>query len=535
MAYELLIGKDVTIKLRDGSSVCADIFRPDAAGGFPVIVTLGPYPKDVHFRDWVPAAYEKLPEQGPYMHWETVNPEWWVPNGYAVARADTRGSGKSPGRPRHLSRQEAEDFYDVVEWLGTQPWCNGKVAVMGVSYFAMNAWRVAALRPPHLAAVVPWEGAVDLYRDVNRHGGIFSNGFTQGWARDTRRYQHASAAADAQERPRQPELFPELFHPALAQANPRLEDIEVPLLSAGNWGGPGLHLRGNLEGYAGAGSAHKQLRVHVGDHVTPFYSLEGRLEQLRFLEQWLKGVDTGVIREPPVKLAIRHGGERHVWRYENEWPIARTQWTPYYLDASAAALGPREVASAHTVSYGAEVSVVTRSVQFSTEPFTQDTEVTGPVKLRLWVSSTSGDADLFVVLRNFGPDGREVTYKSTNIGQAEIAAAYGWLRVSHRKLDPARSLPFRPYHTHDELQKLAPGEIVPVEVEIMPTSAVFARAHRLVLQVGAEDDPRIAPFLHDDPRDRDPLRSGSVVLHAGGAYDSHLLLPIIPPPHHATQ
>ena len=526
MFHELRFEKDVSIPIRDGSALSANVFHPVSEGKFPVILTLGPYPKDIHFSKWNPPAYERLPEdeQGPYMHWETVNPEWWVPQGYGVVRVDTRGSGKSPGRPRFLSRQEAEDFYDAVEWAGTLPWSNGKVAVMGISYFAITAWRVAALQPPHLAAVVPWEGAVDLYRDINRHGGIYSSGFTQMWARNVQRYVNEGGAGGAAAAPIELPLFPELFLPVHERSNPVLADIRVPLLSAGNWGGAGLHLRGNVEGFLGAGSRHKYLQMHVGDHVIPFYSIEGRVLQKRFLDQWLKGIDTGITREPPIRLAIRHDGERYQWRYEHEWPLARTQWTPYYLDAAVRTLAPVPPRQESTADYSAEPGAGTNHVAFATAPFTEDTEITGPLKLRLWISSSGDDADLFAVLRNVGPDGREVTFPGPQHGM-QVAAAYGWLRVSHRKLDHARSTPYRPYHVHDEIQKLRPGEIVPVDVEILPTSVVFQRGHRLVLEVRAEDDPNAA-YLHTDPRDH--LQSGTVHIHTGGAFDAHLYLPVIP-------
>ncbi len=328
MLHQLLVENDVPIPVRDGGTISSNVFRPATAGQFPVIITLGPYPKDIHFKEWNPAAWEHMPERGEHMHWETVNPEWWVPQGYVVIRCDTRGTGKSPGRPRLLSRAEAEDFYDAVEWAGTQRWSSGRVAVMGISYFAMNAWRVAALQPPHLAAIVPWEGAVDLYRDANRHGGIYSSGFMKAWGGHVRRYQADGGQADPAPMP--PETYVEMYE----RNNPDLAAIRVPLLSAGNWGGAGLHLRGNVEGYLGAGSQFKYLQMHVGDHVVPFYSLEGRLVQLRFLEQFLRGVDTGITREPPIRLAIRHGGDRYRWRYESEWPIARTRWTEQWLDAA---------------------------------------------------------------------------------------------------------------------------------------------------------------------------------------------------------
>jgi len=394
--------------------------------------------------------------------------------------------------------------------------------VMGISYFAMNAWRVAAQQPSHLAAIVPWEGAVDLYRDVNRHGGIFSNGFVNAWASHRREKARDAEAGNAGDAPLPPETYVAMYE----RNNPALADIRVPLLSAGNWGGAGLHLRGNVEGYLGAGSTRKFLQIHVGDHVAPFYSLEGRLLQLRFLEHFLRGVDTGITREPPVRLAIREDGERYRWRYENEWPIARTAWTAYHLDAARRSLSTERAADSTSVTYSAERGAAERDVTFSTAPFAHDTEVTGPVKLRLWVSSSSDDADLFAVIRNIAPDGAEVTYPGPMPEGPRIAAAYGWLRASHRKLDPARSTAYRPFHTHDEIRKLTPGEPVPLEIEIWPTSVVFARGHRLVLEVGSHDDPR-STFQHSDPRDR--VQEGTNTVHAGGRFDSQLLLPIIPP------
>lgn len=521
--HALLVERDVEIRLRDGATVVCDVFRPDAGERFGAIMTMGPYSKDIHFRDWsLDFDYAAMPERGPYMHWETVNPEWWVPQGYAVVRVDMRGTGKSPGRVRRLSDDEARDFHDAVEWAAAQPWSNGRVAVMGISYFAMNAWRVAAQQPPHLACIVPWEGAVDTYRDAGRHGGIYSNHFNQHWARNVRRHASAGVTVDPEGVPPAP---PELYSDG-AYNVPDLSRITVPVLSAGNWGGVGLHLRGNVEGFLGVGSAHKQLEIHSGNHIDPFYSLEGRLLQKRFLDQWLYDIDTGITREPPVKLAIRYGGDDYRWRYEREWPIARTQWTPYSLDAANGSLSRDPLAAAATASFNADVEAADAEarVTFTTAPFAAETEFTGPAKLKLWISTSSDDADLFVIVRKLGVDGAEVRFPAQS--GPPIPAAAGWLRASHRALDAERSTPYRPYHPHDALQKLRPGEVVPVEVEIWPTSIVFAPGERLVLEVAARDDPGLEPFLHTHPHDR--VQSGRVTVHTGGVHDSHLLLPRIP-------
>jgi predicted acyl esterase len=517
--HPLKVELDVDIATRDGSTLVANVFRPDAEGRYPAIMTLGPYPKDIHFKDWDRLGfYARLQEHGPHMHWETVNPDWWVPQGYVVIRIDARGTGKSKGRPTILSMREAEDFYDAIEWAAAQPWCSGKVAVMGISYYAMNAWRVASLRPPHLAAIVPWEGALDLYREANRHGGIASNTFTRAWSANVDKHTHAPqrTAAAAQH---------ELIDERTLRNHPDVARIEVPLFSAANWGGAGLHLRGNLEGYLAAGSSYKQLRIHVGDHCAPFYTLEGRLEQKRFLDHFLHGIDSGITHEPPIKLAVRRGGDRYTWRYENEWPLARTQWEPYALDAREHRLsaGIARIPEGAT-TYDAAAEAPANRVRFSTPAFTEETEFTGPVKLKLWIGCDAGDADLMVSIRHYDHDGHEVTYPAAV--PPDVAAAYGWLRVSHRKLDPERSLPYRPYLAHDEIQTVAQDAIVPVEVEIWPTCVVLERGHRLELEIGSQDDPRLAPFTHTDPKDR--VQTGRVHIHTGGRYDSHLLLPRIP-------
>ena len=521
----VLVAKDVRIRVRDGIELAADVFRPDDGQAAPVIMTLGPYAKDVHFRDHPggAAVYPSMAEQGPLMHWETVNPEWWVPQGYAVVRVDARGTGHSPGSRTMLSRGEAQDFYDCIEWAGAQPWSTGRVAVMGISYFAINAWRVAALRPPSLAAIVPWEGAVDSYRDIQRHGGMFSSGFIGRWSDNLAREQGEAARAVP--------LPPEEYGPPYDSSNPDLAAIEAPLLSVGNWGGAGLHLRGNIEGFRHAGSVHKRLRVHCGDHMSPFYALDGRLEQLRFLEQWLKDVDTGITREPPVKLAIRRSRDDHAWRYEHEWPLARTRWTRLHLDATgdlSLRAGPSSVAG--SVSYEASPDVTGddagAAVRFTTAPFESETELTGPLALRVWVSASASDADLFVVVRNLGPDGVEVTYQGAIPTAQHVAAAYGWLRLSHRALDEAASTPWQPVHTHVDLAPVTPGEPLAVDVEIWPTSVVLAPGHRLVLEIRAHDDPGIAPFHHTHPGDR--RWGGAMTVHTGPAHESYLVVPVIP-------
>jgi predicted acyl esterase len=303
---------------------------------------------------------------------------------------------------------------------------------------------------------------------------------------------------------------------------PDLSHIKVPLLSVGNWGGVGLHLRGNIEGYLDAASEHKWLRVHVGNHYTPFYSQEGRALQKRFFDYWLKGHENGLLEDARLQLAIRRG-RGFTWRSEQEWPLARTKWTRFYLDAADKSISERVPNRPAHISYEAPEG----GVSFVTAPFVEETEVTGPLALRLWVSSTAPEMDLFVTLRNLDAAGKDVACIGSN--NEPVPVTKGWLRVSHRKLDQERSSEYRPYHRHDEIQRLLPGEVVPVDVEIWPTSMVFEAGHCLALDIEAHDGLGPGLFRHHDLDDRHPsLLAGINTIHTGADRLSYLLLPVIP-------
>jgi putative CocE/NonD family hydrolase len=485
------------------------------------------------------------------MNWETVNPLWWVPRGYACVRVDGRGSGKSPGRTDPWSPSEARDFYDAIEWAGAQPWSSGRVGACGISYYAMTQWLVAGLKPPSLAAMIPWEGAADMYRDFGYHGGIFSFGFASGWWNNHMAHHLLGRPqATATDAFATPWLWEYMHHNLDGDwwrgRRAQWENIDIPLYSAGNWSGMGLHLRGNTEGFLRAASTRKKLRIHAGTHYHPFYSEEGRRDQLRFLDQWLKGDDTGIMEEPPVKLLIRKGGHgNYQWRFENEWPIARTQWTKFYLQPQSRGeihgLGADAPKKAASVSYSAsgmtKAGVASASwtstvlpgavpqlgASFQTAPLKEDIEVTGPVVLVLWVSSTTEDMDVYATLRNIGPDGKDVF----ELGQQSqpVPVAKGWLRASHRETNTELDLPFRPYHAHLQRQWLKPGETVRLEVEIWPTCMVFAKGHRIRLDIQPRDGVGSVPYTHYSA----DYNTGTNVIFSGGNTASHLLLPFIPP------
>ncbi|HTH34887.1 MAG TPA: CocE/NonD family hydrolase C-terminal non-catalytic domain-containing protein, partial [Xanthobacteraceae bacterium] len=321
--------------------------------------------------------------------------------------------------------------------------------------------------------------------------------------------------------------------------SPVWSKVKVPLLSAANWGGQPLHPRGNFEGFVRAASKRKWLEAHGIEHWTHFYTDYGRKLQLRFFDHFLHGKKNGWDKQAPVQLQVRHV-DRFVERTESEWPLKRTKWTNFYLDPAGGGLSGKAPVKKSALAFDAMGDGVT----FLTPPLLQETEITGPSAVKLFVSSSTKDADIFVVLRVFTGDLKEVVFQGaidphTPIGQ-------GWLRASHRALDKKLSKPYRPYHSHSKKQPLKPGEVVAMDVEIWPTSIVVPTGHRVGLTVRGKDyvyagpsGGRLSnfkneltgcgPFLHNDPRDRPPeIFAGTTTLHFGGARRPYLLLPIIP-------
>ena len=548
--HGMIVEKDVKIPLRDGGYLYADIFRPDTATEkFPAIANITVYNKD---KLWIPPA-DLEEEANPYMNWEAANPLWWVPRGYVCVRIDSRGTGKSPGRCEPSSYQESVDFYDCIEWLAKQDWCSGNLGTLGISYHAACQWRLANLNPPSLKAIIPWEGRADQYRDQAYHGGIFSMGFLGNWVNQhmarhllgrTRKYNPDSFSPDM--------LWQYLTHDLDSEwwrmCSARWDEIIVPVYTVGNWGGWGLHLRGNTEAYLCAASKQKKLRIHTGDHFRPFHSNEGKVDQLRFFDYWLKGMQNGIMDEPPIKLEIRTGGSKkpYAFRFENEWPLARTQWTKMYFSIEKER-SPEEThtegrlvsepkTTARKISYsgsnpnkagigsGSSAPGIGRSgVSFVTDPMLKDTEITGPLMANVWVSSTAEDMDVMVTLRNIDPDGNEV-FELGQQGQP-VVLTKGWLRASHRKLDTAKSLPYRPYHAHNERLWLEPDVPVECQIEIISTCIVLKKGHQLRVDIHAQDSAGSGNFTHFHA---DYNEEAIHTFHAGGNMNSYLLLPIIP-------
>lgn len=515
----LRIERNLKVRMRDGVEIYVDIYRPETSNApLPVILGWSPYGKHNT------AAQLAWPQAGvaagwisPYTAFEAPDPLYWCPHGYAVAYPDPRGSWYSPGELRHGGMGEAQDCYDLIEWLGERPWSNGKVGMSGVSYLAAIQWQVAPLRPPHLAALNPWEGFSDWYREFARHGGIPETGFLP---RGCSNLQWSTTRVE--DTPANVRAHP-LYDAYWASKECELEAIQAPAFIVASWSDQGLHTRGTLEAYKRIGSREKWLEVH-GRKKWAYYYEPANVARLRqFFDHFLR-LDAPAPDWPKVRIEVRQRAHEGKFRAENEWPLARTVFRKLYLDARDGTLRDAPCAEPAATEYDPRSEAGRATFEYE---FKEATELTGHMKLRLWVEALGADdMDLFVAIQKIDRDGSQVPFVFYAM-QENGPVALGWLRVSHRELDPARSRPEQPFHPHTRERLLHAGERVAADIEIWPSATRFDAGQRLRVLVQGRDavsqDVPNSPFLrHEELRN-----AGTHVIHTGATYDSHLLIPVV--------
>jgi uncharacterized protein len=517
--------RDVPVPMSDGVQLMANVFRAFPESRSPVVMSVTPYGKDV-LPDRRGMLLMRLAgtrfghlDCAPWTGFEAPDPLFWVRVGYTVVQADVRGMHKSEGSASVLSDRDARDYYELIEWAAGQSWSTGAVGLLGVSYLAMSQWRVAALQPPSLRAICPWEGVTDLLRELGYQDGVPETGFVGVWWRFRMQPGHNKRFPMSENFPADRDQHP-LDDAYWEAKRPQLERIEVPALVCASWSDHGLHTRGSLIGFERITSPHKWLYTHGGRKWETFYSPEAREMQRRFFDHFLKGEPNGWETTPRVRLAVRRSREVYDVCPETQWPLPEVRYVPLYLDAVTGTLVPELPANEGVAQYDprggsrARASFVYR--------FERETELTGSMTLSLWVSTSEGDdLDLFVLLRKFDATGKEVFFYGYN-GFAHDGVAKGWLRVSHRELDPKLSRPGRPWHTHKRSLPVQPGEVVPVEIEVLASSTSFEAGSRLCVEVLGHDAARYAAFKHDRSVNR-----GMHAIHTGGRYPSALLTPFV--------
>ncbi|WP_433678284.1 CocE/NonD family hydrolase [Nocardia sp. CA-119907] len=508
----IICEQDQPVVLRDGTTIYTDIYRPDTTTAVPVIIAwsyFGKRPGD-GLDHWnvkgVPASTISLMAK-----FESADPGYWCHHGYAVANVDPRGVGHSEGDICFHGSRDAVDGYDFVEWLAAQPWCNGKVGMAGNSGPAVSQWAIAAQQPPHLAAIAPWEGTYDQFSEALYEGGIPGLAFHAalvGILTGPNRVEDIGAMA------RKYPFLNNYWRDKVADP----AKITVPCYIAAGWSH--FHLHGSFHGFRFAASEAKWIRAHRDFEWPDMYSPHNLEDLKRFFDRYLKGIHNGWELTPKVRLEVMdaYDHDYQVNRPEHEFPLARTRYEKLYLNAADHSLAPDPVQAESRTSYDAAEGVVTFDMAFP-----DDTEITGYMKLRLYVEAEGNDdLDLFVNIQKLSSTGEWLP--TTVVGQPH-PGAWGKLRVSRRELDPEKSTDFEPVLAQRQEQKLSPGEIVPVDIAIWPTSRIWHAGQSIRVQIAGH-------YIREnwfEPLTWETKNIGQHILHTGGRYQSYLQIPVIPP------
>jgi len=509
--YASISDYEARIPLRDGITLAADVIRPHAGGmKFPALVTTSVYTRQLQ-RSVIALGQN-----------EAGVSEFWVPRGYAHVIVDVRGCNDSEGEYDLFGQQEQQDLYDIIEWVAEQPWCDGNVGMSGISYMGRTQLFAAAQQPPHLKAIFPYDASCDFYRDACFHGGIPTN-FTTHWTAFVMNLNMTSGRNPnvgklkekleimySQKYPFDGPFYQE------RSAWPRLDRVKIPAYFGTGWYMNELHLKGAFDGYNGTGDIPK--RMMVGPRPWPLRPWAGyHYEMLRWYDHWLKGMDTRVMEGAPIQLYIQ--GE-NTWRAENEWPLKRTEWREFYLGGAAqghagALLDSADGEQTRKLDFdpaSPDANHGRPHLVYRTEPMAKEMELTGPMALYLQAGSTARDTDWLVSVGDEGPDGKV----------RELCK--GWLRSSHRKIDPARSSPAKPYHPHLSAEYMEPGAVYELPIEIWPVCNVFKQGHRLRLEIANSDS-----IIAANGRPHVTIREKATnTVHEGGKKPSRLVVPVIP-------
>jgi putative CocE/NonD family hydrolase len=522
----IVIDRDAAVRMRDGTVLRVNVFRPLGEGPFPVLMCAHPYGKDVMprrgraGRSWkIDKQFRLMRQAGPVRFsslttWEAPDPVWWTANGYVLINCDLRGAGTSGGVTGLFSVEEGDDYHDLIEWAGVQSWSNGAVGLLGVSYLALSQWSAAASRPTALKAICPWEGFTDAYRDLMCPGGIREDGFARIYAKlvrgvrqryDLRTEQKAHPTRDA-------------YWESLT---PRLASIDVPALICGSFSDNNLHTRGSFRGFGSIASNERHLYTHRGGKWAIFYDRDARASQLSFFDRHL--CDRAAPSLPVVRLEVREDRDTvTAIRHEQEWPLARTQWRPLHLTGDGLAL--------ESPPMDGSLSFDTRSrgVRFD-YLLPEDMEITGPMALRLWVEAVAcDDVHLFAGVEKWR--GRRFVGFEGSYGFGRDRVTTGWQKASMRDLDTARSRPWEPVHTFSRIRPLEPSQVVEVHMSLGPSATLWRAGETLRLVIAGRWLWPRNPLTGQFPAWYQPGPRGRCVLHWGPREPTNLLIPVIDDP-----
>ena len=508
----IICEQDVAVKMRDGVTIYVDIYRPKDKTNIPVIISWSFYGKRPGdgMSEWqimgvAPGTVSKLTK------FESTDPLYWCYKDYAIANVDPRGVGHSEGDVNCFGTQDARDGYDFIEWVAQQPWCNGKVGMGGNSAVAMSQWRIAAECPPHLACIAPWEGTSDIYRESIFEGGIPAISFNEFIVSSI---TSENKVDDMVNMARKSPLMNAYWEDKI----PDFSKIRIPVYCTACWNH--FHLRGTFQGFRKIKSKKKWMRAHREFEWPDGYNRENLAELELFFERYLKDIHNCWESTPRVRLEVM---DAHEFLYaknrpERSFPIKRTEYKKLYLDAANARLSFEPVAATSSVSYDGNTGIANFDIKFE-----EDTEITGYMKLHMWVEADGhDDMDMFVNIQKLDTKGE---WLPVDVLGEPHPGTWGKMRVSHRSLDEDLSTDFQPIQSHLKEEKLSPGEIVPVDNEIVPISRFWHKGQSLRIQIAG-------CYIREgwfEPLTWDTDNHGNHIIHTGGEYKSYLQIPVIPP------
>lgn len=508
----IICEQDVAVTMRDGIIIYADIYRPENATNIPAIISwsfFGKRPGDGQ-DEWKlmgvpPGTVSNMAK------FESPDPGYWCHHGYAVVNVDLRGCGHSQGDLQIFGTQDGRDGYDLIEWLATLPWCNGKIGMNGNSGVAMTQWRIAAEQPPHLTCIAPWEGSADVYRESAFDGGIPAYAFMEGVVGVTTGEGYIDdMIAMAMKYP----FMNGYWEDKIA----KFEKIKIPTYVTASWSH--FHLRGSIAGFRKIKTNKKWLRAHREFEWPDAYNSENLEDLKRFFDRYLKGIRNGWEQTPKVRLEVMdaYDYDFQTNRPEKEFPLARTEYKKLYLNADKKALAFEPAAEEAKAVYDSEAGETCFDITFE-----EDTEITGYMKLHAWVEAENhNEMDVFITVQKLDENGNFIP---TNVLGEPHPGAWGKMRVSRRELNEKLSTPYQPVQAHIREQKLTPGEIVPVEIEIWPHSRIWHKGQQLRLHIAGR-------YIREGWFERLEWvtdNKGNHIIHTGGKYDSYLQIPVIPP------
>ena len=539
--YGIVHEQHVSIPVGAGFSLDAELFRPDAPGRFPVILGAHPYSQADQTAPMMPVG-----QGGRRGHIEMGDYNFYVRRGYVQVALNLRGTGRSGGVFDHVGPGTIQDLCDAIEWLARQPWSDGNVGMLGLSYFSIVAKRTAALAPPSLKTVFCPYGVTDMYRDWHYHGGILSHGQFLRWVDKPDNMRVAPQSARRQlgdeeydrrlDRARHDEelLAVPGFSAALAdpekgrnafiidillnhvwgayfeeRAIPLTSDIKVPAYLGSCWGIYGLHLSGDTRSWQQF-TGPKKLTIGPPVYLDrPFYQYQS--ESLRWFDHWLKGNDTGLLDEPPVHVFIE-GSDR--WKSSTSWPLPETKWEEFFLHENGLLSEHEPFLNEGHSTFG-DSPYAREGLVYTTSPILEETEVCGPIVLNLHGSTTGTEVLWFASVWEVSSNGDE------------RLLTRGWLRGSQRRLDLERSTPWLPYHSHAGREPLVPNKAYEFSIEIRPYGIVLKRGSKLRLKLRCSDDETPANHLHAIGAGHIlSQESTRVTVYHDSDHPSSLLLPI---------